>query len=588
MSKEKDVELPNIEPVKETRSEDERLPRISRRSKGKILCGHAKLVLVIFVGVIGAALWHLHREYARDTSVFLILAIAFVLLFLYFAGSVVFFACFWAKDGGNTENSPRGGTKRTRFPVSPMACLERGWKIKNSIFDPSGKYFLAQRHLSQLLECFFHCYNFLSIYICSLPLPFSTALGIIIMVGGTVNAYASLVKRSLHCQNLLIIFDAVMDVFMVALPFLFRWYGIKVSTPTTEAVQIVLIPALGLFFKVKTVWSEIHRIDLERIERAVHGTVDGRVKRIGRNRHSIYRESKERRDALKAQNLVFRPCCRHTISAANVLATMFLFILIVFQLTAKVDDSRCQDIYSKEVWDGCEVKIPFCQSPFAPTCGCTVLKLANYSQRTFPPAVNEMSRLSNLYIYSGILEFIPDKLHATLYDMIVVDNHLATLPEKIGESKTLRVIDVSNNELEVLPESFVKMKELQLFAVNNNTLRKLPENIGEMDNVGFLDVRNNRLKSLPTSIAAMPRLYAMYASGNPVCHDYNPPQKLKIENDLCEQQCSDGCRSLFLGDGYCTLRYIIYNKKPHDFNVPAYQGCNVASCRYDNGDCPSS
>ena len=65
-------------------------------------------------------------------------------------------------------------------------------------------------------------------------------------------------------------------------------------------------------------------------------------------------------------------------------------------------------------------------------------------------------------------------------------------------------------------------------------------------------------------------------------------EKLKIENDLCEQQCSDGCRSLFLGDGYCTLRYIIYNKKPHDFNVPAYQGCNVASCRYDNGDCPSS
>ena len=585
MSQEWGLELQNIASEEEACSEVKTLPRLSRSSKCKVLCGGEKVFLAILLVAVGAANLYLHLAfYAHETPVFLILAITTALLALYFAGSVVFVVCSWRKDGVNAESSPKENTADASS--DSRSCLQRGWSMYSSVYDVNGKYFLTKMHLSGMFESLYHCYNFVTLYLCSVPLLFSTVLCILLIVGGAVNTYASFIKKSLHGRNLLIVFDMVMDVLMITLPLSFKYYSVELPTSYNEAVQIVGPPTLFFLSKVHDVWSDIHMIDLERIKRAGHHEIHGRLKRVSRKRYSVYRESKKMIEVLQVQQRAFRPCYRYTISIMNFLTVMFLFVTVCFQFTAKLDYSRCQEIYSKEVWEGCKVKIPFCKSHYAPTCDCAVLKLVNYSQKALPPAVSEMSRLAGLYVYSGILESIPDPLYATLVRMFVVDNHLAALPDIIGESKTLLQIDVSNNELELLPDSFSNLKELYVFFVNNNTLRKLPENIGEMNKLSILDLRNNELESLPSSIAAMPRLRSMYVSGNPLCRDKNPPRK-NIVNGLCEQQCSDGCRSHQLGDGYCNLRYYMYKRHPNDYNVPAYQGCNVVSCRYDDGDCPS-
>ncbi|MHA1386077.1 MAG: leucine-rich repeat domain-containing protein, partial [Candidatus Helarchaeota archaeon] len=73
------------------------------------------------------------------------------------------------------------------------------------------------------------------------------------------------------------------------------------------------------------------------------------------------------------------------------------------------------------------------------------------------------------------------------------DNQLTTLPESIGNLKSLKELYLEGNELTTLPESIGNLKSLKELYLRNNKLTALPESLGGLDNLKTLYLAGNPL-----------------------------------------------------------------------------------------------
>ena len=97
------------------------------------------------------------------------------------------------------------------------------------------------------------------------------------------------------------------------------------------------------------------------------------------------------------------------------------------------------------------------------------------------------------------------------------------------------------------------------------------------------------MTDLPSSVSQWSNVEYLYLAGNPLCANLNIPSNLEGAKGLCEQQCSVGCPSVWLGNGVCSDNdYIYHYTKDVDPNVKPKpnSGCNTKRCEYDKGDCP--
>ena len=93
-------------------------------------------------------------------------------------------------------------------------------------------------------------------------------------------------------------------------------------------------------------------------------------------------------------------------------------------------------------------------------------------------------------------------------------NRLERLPESIGKLSKLAELNLSHNQLSELPECICNLSKLRRLHLQNNRLMALPESIGRLAILTHLNLENNQLTSLPASMKNISNLQYLNLNGN--------------------------------------------------------------------------
>jgi Leucine-rich repeat (LRR) protein len=91
---------------------------------------------------------------------------------------------------------------------------------------------------------------------------------------------------------------------------------------------------------------------------------------------------------------------------------------------------------------------------------------------------------------------------------------LTSLPESIGDAKSVRSLWLQNNLLEALPPSIRRVAGLKVLSLWWNRLKTVPNEIGHLANLEQLDLSDNNLVMLSPSLGNLSRLKSIDLSGN--------------------------------------------------------------------------
>eukprot|EP00505_MAST-04D_sp_SCG-Rhode-Island_P005068 Stramenopile-MAST_4_protein_5068 len=503
----------------------------------------------------------------------------------------------------------------------------------NHVFDVNGKYYLSKLYAAELFEHIQQMYSLTTIYLCLMPVIISTTVCAVLTVELLINIWATFHIGSQEIRYRLIFLDILTDIFCVAFPLLYTWISFQIPAEITQMLLIVVYPTLSLYSKLNDIWEDYFKMDLERIQETKKQQNSTRSRR----RKSILNLS-HNRDTLNTQLEHFPKWLRYVFTVLNIGFVLFFVSLTSIQLATQPSTDTCSGNFTKEVWAGCQVPVPFCQKVFVAKCDCAVLEMTNYTQKALPESFGNLTSLVKLRVYTGQLEELPQQIgdnHEKLRVLHVVGNQLKSLPDSVGNLQHLLQLYVFNNQLKSLPDSVGKLQNLLQLHVFNNQLKSLPDSVGKLQNLLSLWVFNNQLKSLPDSVGNLQNLIELYAwnntftalpktvsdmkslidvdvrhngltdlpssvsqwgrveylylAGNPMCANLDIPNNLKGAKGLCEQQCSVDCPAYLLGRYGCDDNdYTYHNTKKDNPNVKPKpnSGCNTAACEYDEGDCP--
>ncbi|KAJ3115014.1 Leucine-rich repeat-containing protein 40 [Physocladia obscura] len=100
-----------------------------------------------------------------------------------------------------------------------------------------------------------------------------------------------------------------------------------------------------------------------------------------------------------------------------------------------------------------------------------------------------------------------------LTKLIIADNNLETIDERVTEFGALTLIDMHNNKLSALPD-LSSLQQLTVLNLSSNALTNLPDSLFSIP-LAELRMTNNYLSSLPASIASLaPSLVVLDISDN--------------------------------------------------------------------------
>ena len=190
---------------------------------------------------------------------------------------------------------------------------------------------------------------------------------------------------------------------------------------------------------------------------------------------------------MEAQLKYFPKKFRIVFTFINAFYFAFFLVTIIVHLATQPADATCSETYTKEVWNGCITKVPFCKNPWVAKCDCAIMSLSKYSQRKLPDSFGQMGSLLRLYISKGRLTNLPETIdvdHQKLMSLGVVKTNLSTLPDKIVSLPNLLELYLFDNKLTQLPADIGKLKSLTDLHLFNNQLTSLPDSIGDLHYLG--------------------------------------------------------------------------------------------------------
>jgi hypothetical protein len=91
---------------------------------------------------------------------------------------------------------------------------------------------------------------------------------------------------------------------------------------------------------------------------------------------------------------------------------------------------------------------------------------------------------------------------------------LTMIPSSLLNSSRLTKIILSNNQITELPEKLCELRFLKCLSVDNNLLRKLPSSIGNLKYLKGIDFQNNRIEEIPKEIGNCSELRKIRAKNN--------------------------------------------------------------------------
>lgn len=147
------------------------------------------------------------------------------------------------------------------------------------------------------------------------------------------------------------------------------------------------------------------------------------------------------------------------------------------------------------------------------------LILADNSLNEISEKIGGLKRLRMLDLGHNQLTRLPDALGeiVDLSDFLYLhDNRLVGLPDPLGRLTKLRYLNISENSFSAVPASVCEMVGLLELRITDNQLTSLPEEIGKLSRLRELHLRNNQLISLPRSVGRLRELRQLDLRGNPL------------------------------------------------------------------------
>jgi len=508
------VELPNVTTTdqsnktkKEKGNRDRANTAISLQDIKMSYCTHVgwdgTLILFSFLVLSGFS-WYLVYVYTMYLErfdrqlvwIYMILGILYILTTIYLLVNWESIAKDYTERALTKRNSHRG--------VSPIMQFYRETFI-------NGKYYLWKLYFIELLESFNQLNNLINVYLCSLPVGFSSGICIFLGIDSFIRGYEVMHDNTPERRDRQIKIDILVDTLCMIGPLLIMRFIFRVPISIDEIVLVTLFPALCLFSKLRSIFREIIRLlsfELVRKQQSIA------AKRLARNRRSIYAVLETTEVAMKQQNAIPKNV-RKGFAVYNIVYGIFMLIVAIVQLSivGSKEMTNCQPLL---LWTSCSVKTPFCANLFQPTCNCAVLNVRKHNWTILPDEIQEMNALKVLQVNHGILQHVPKAFDDTNFNKLVkVDlsyNLLSTLPTSLGSMKFTH-LKLANNKLTNVPESIWKNNYIYHLELDNNNISKIHSSIQNAKSLTNLYLSNNSISEMPIELTTL-NLYVLMLDGN--------------------------------------------------------------------------
>jgi hypothetical protein len=331
---------------------------------------------------------------------------------------------------------------------------------------------------------------------------------------------------------------------------------------------------------------------------------------------------------------------RYALIVYNVGYGLFLIILALTHVASSIDFGDSCDLI---LWGkGCEVKVPFCQSIFTPTCDCAIVHLNSHNWTSIPPSIKEMKALQKLSLQYGpltntqmlesldrlkvvdlsfnMLITLPLVLAKTGWKEIYLNNNrLIELPEAVCANPNILFVEANNNELTYIPQGIEKAMALQNLMVSNNSISAWPDGIAKLsiftlalDGNGIIDVpkaigdmktlrelqlQNNKIIRLPNEFAELEKLRYLDLRNNSITSLDNV-DTMQVEyiylygNPICiTNSWNTKVRELVKSaeaagiEGGCMKQCNPFCQNSMKLIEKCFPECNTGSCEYSWGRC---
>ena len=502
---------PNGVVTLEILSGNDEAQELTRYRKCRLLCSWEHNVVVILVLVVGGLNIFICDTYEsfrfrfrEGVWVFFALSILSCLLAISFMVRTC--TAIQPKKKKEVENE----SKRDPTPTTAMFNIMKANYYH--VFDVNGKYYLVKMYISEMFEHIQQVYCLTKIYVCMMPVEVATIVGAVLTLELLVNIWATFHINSQETRNRMILLDILTDMFCAAFPLLYSYIFFKIPVQVSELVLILVFPTLSLYLKLNDVWENYFMMDLQRIAHPKQHHNSTRSSRRG----SILMLS-HNRDILDMQLKHFPIWLRYAFLTLNIGFVLFFVSVISVHLATRPPKGMCGSIFTRDVWKGCKVEVPFCQQLFVAKCDCAVLEILNYTKRALPESFGNLSSLVKLAVYKGQLEQLPQEIgnnQKRLLVLMIIGSPLEFLPTSVANLQNLLHLRVSNTNLESLPGSIGNLRTLTFLVVTNNRFKSLPDSTGNLQNLLSFDVSHNRLEFLPDSIGKLQNLEKLWIFNN--------------------------------------------------------------------------
>ena len=148
--------------------------------------------------------------------------------------------------------------------------------------------------------------------------------------------------------------------------------------------------------------------------------------------------------------------------------------------------------------------------------GIVLRRLGIKKLRTLPESIGNLKSLKLLFLRFNRLKTIPETIGnlTSLKYLNLQSNKLDTIPESIGNLKFLETLRLDRNPLNSIPESIGNLASLKELYLGEIELAILPESIGNLSSLRYLSLERNQLTTLPESIGNLSSLETLMLREN--------------------------------------------------------------------------
>ena len=408
-----------------------------------------------------------------------------------------------------------------------------------NVTDPNGKYYILKTYASEILEYFFQILAIL-VYNCNFPIQIVItiyflllfeAIGVAIDTVWTIQ-YGISVKR----RNNKVMVDIMLEVISAAVPIMIMFFAYGLLFTKVEFIQLAVIPAIFALSKLyeivdATIWERGFIILKRKKQKA-----SMKLRRLSFFKSWRDLAIEDENEKIAEEQMNHTPWIAHVGFFIIVMSyCIFLLLLIIVQL-ATITEAKCE--VSPEIWNGCTVKVYFCNKLLQPTCDCAVIDIERHNMTVLPKSMFQLNALKNIRINNGPLEYIPKEIE-NLKKVVVLDlnyNMLTNIPNEIS---TLGIVKLrlANNKLNTIPDEAWGLDSIAWLELDNNNISHIPENIKNAKSLTTLFLSNNTVNEVKAYLFQLP-LISLMLDGNNIRHIpveisklMNKLQFLKLQNN---------------------------------------------------------